>query len=162
MRELETAFQDLCLAAQKGVTFPATTLDRLVVSRDDASGLLRCHGRVQAITQGEIGVPILPYKAWISALLTREVHGANYEGVASTLLRARSKAWVGQGPRVARNVIYSFMHCRRTKARMCRKVMSELALERTEPAEPFEFTTLDLFGPYIVKDAVRCRIKMKV
>ncbi len=162
VRELETAFQDLCLAAQKGVTFPVTTLDRLVVSRDEASGLPRCHGRVQAITQGETGVPLVPYKAWISTLLTREAHGANHEGVAGTLLRVRSKAWVVQGPRVARNVIDSCMHCRKTGAKMCRQVMSDLPLERTEPAAPFEFTTLDLFSPYIVKDAVRRRTKMKV
>lgn len=30
--------------------------------------------------------------------------------------------------------------------------MSEHALERTEPAAPFEFTALDLFDPYIIRD----------
>lgn len=86
VRELEIAFQDLCLAAQKGVMFPVTTLDRLVVIRDKASGLLRCHGRVQAIAQGETGVPLVPYNARISTLLTWEAHDANNEGVAGTLL----------------------------------------------------------------------------
>ncbi|XP_027138459.1 uncharacterized protein LOC113746562 [Larimichthys crocea] len=162
VRELETAFKDLCLAAQKGVIFPVTTLDRLVVSRGEASGLLQCHGRVQTVTPRETGVPLVPYKAWISTLLTREAHEANHEGVAGTLLRVRSKAWVVQGPRIARSVIDSCMRCRKSKARMCRQVMSELPLERTEPAAPFEFTTLDLFGPYVVKDAVKQRTKMKV
>lgn len=37
-------------AAQKGDTFSVTTLNRLIVGRDEASGLLQCHGRVQAIT----------------------------------------------------------------------------------------------------------------
>lgn len=40
--------------------------------------------------------------------------------------------------------------------------MSELPLERTEPAAPFEFTALDLFSPYVVKDTIRRRTKMKV
>ena len=115
VKERKAAFQDLCLAAQEGVTFPVTTLNRLVVSREEVSGLLKCHGRVQAITQGETGVPLVPYNAWISTLLTREAHEANHEGVAGTLLRVRSKAWVVLGPRIARNVIDSCMHCRRPK-----------------------------------------------
>lgn len=28
-------------------------------------------------------------------------------------------------------------------------------VERTRPAAPFEFTTIDLFGPYEVKDEVK-------
>ena len=46
VKKCKDAFQDLCLAAQKGVNFPVTMLNRLVVSRDEAFGLLRCHGRV--------------------------------------------------------------------------------------------------------------------
>lgn len=86
VRELKAAFQDLCLVAQKGVAFPVTTLDRLVVSRDEVSGLLQCHGRVQAIAQGEAGVPLVPCNAWVSTLLPQEAHDANHEGVAGTLL----------------------------------------------------------------------------
>lgn len=40
--------------------------------------------------------------------------------------------------------------------------MSDLPPERVSPANPFEYTTVDLFGPYIVKDEVRKRVKLKV
>lgn len=40
--------------------------------------------------------------------------------------------------------------------------MGDLSLERTEPAAPFEFTTLDLFGPYVIKDEVKKRVGCKV
>ena len=40
--------------------------------------------------------------------------------------------------------------------------MSDLPPERAGPAKPFEFTTLDLFGPYEVKDEVKKRVKLKV
>lgn len=40
--------------------------------------------------------------------------------------------------------------------------MSDLPPERTKPAVSFEFTTLDLFGPYVVRDAVKWRSKLKV
>ncbi|XP_046693704.1 uncharacterized protein LOC124378202 [Silurus meridionalis] len=40
--------------------------------------------------------------------------------------------------------------------------MGDLPHERAGPAAPFEFTTLDLFGPYEVKDEVRKRVRLKV
>ncbi|KAL3056681.1 hypothetical protein OYC64_019209 [Pagothenia borchgrevinki] len=40
--------------------------------------------------------------------------------------------------------------------------MEDLPTERTEPACPFEFTTVDLFGPYHVKDDVKKRTTLKV
>lgn len=40
--------------------------------------------------------------------------------------------------------------------------MSELPQERTTRANPFEYTTLDLFGPFDVRDAVKMRAKKKV
>ncbi len=64
-----------------------------------------------------------------STLITREAHGANHEGVVGTLLHMRSKAWVVQGPRITRNVIDSSVHCRKTKAMMCKQVMGEPILK---------------------------------
>ncbi|KAL2088696.1 hypothetical protein ACEWY4_015595 [Coilia grayii] len=40
--------------------------------------------------------------------------------------------------------------------------MSDLPPERTQRESPFEFTTLDLFGPFEVKDAVKRRTNKKV
>lgn len=40
--------------------------------------------------------------------------------------------------------------------------MGDLPLERTQPARPFEFTTVDLFGLCEVKDTVRKRVRLKV
>ena len=40
--------------------------------------------------------------------------------------------------------------------------MSSLPQERTKRANPFEYTTLDLFGPFKVKDAVKRRTSKKV
>lgn len=36
--------------------------------------------------------------------------------------------------------------------------MADLPLERTKPARPFEFTTVDLFGLYEVMDEVRLKV----
>ncbi|KAJ8346500.1 hypothetical protein SKAU_G00279010 [Synaphobranchus kaupii] len=105
VRELKTALQDLFLATQEGEVFPGTTLDRLVVSKDEVSGLLLCRGRVQTLEGRESGVPLVPYKAWLGTLLAREALRANHEGLAGTLLRMRLKAWVVQGRRVAKRTV---------------------------------------------------------
>ena len=162
VKEREAAFQDLCLAAQAGVSFPTTTLNRLVVSKDNVTGLLLCHGRIQSVAEESPGVPLIPYGERISILLAEEAHNANHEGVAGTLLRMRKKAWVVQAPRIARKVVDACLHCRKKKARFNTQVMGDLPTVRTSPAAPFEYTTLDLFGPYTVRDMVKRRTKKKV
>ena len=87
---------------------------------------------------------------------------ANHEGIAGTLLRMRKKAWVIKGRRIAKQVVDSCVVCRKNRAKQCQQIMSDLPPERTGPALPFEFTTMDLFGPYEVKDEVRKRVKLKV
>ena len=162
VRERKAAFRELCLASQTGVSFPTTTLNRLVVSKDAKSGLLLCQGRVQAVDDEKTGVPLIPYGERIGELLAEDAHAANHEGVAGTLLRMRKKAWVVQGSRVARKIIDACLHCRKRRAQLCSQVMSDLPVERTTPAAPFQYTTLDLFGPYTVRDMIKRRSKMKV
>lgn len=136
-------------------------MDRLVVYKDQGTGLLVCGGRVQSF-KDQAGVPILPYDAWLSTLLAREVHNVGHDGVAGTLLKMRRKAWVIKGRRIAQRVVNGCMFCRKVKARKCHQVMADLPPERTDPAAPFEFTTVDLFGPYQVKDDVKKTVALMV
>ena len=107
VREREDALRHLFLEAQEGRTFPVTAINRLVVYKDEESGLLVCEGRVQIFTEDKSAVPIIPYEAWISMLIAREAHNANHEGVAGKLLRMRKKAWVIKGRRLAKKVVDS-------------------------------------------------------
>ncbi|KAM9764604.1 uncharacterized protein ACNS7B_019486 [Menidia menidia] len=102
VREREDALRHLLLEAQEGGTFPVTALNRLVVYKDEESGLLLCGGRVQIFTEDKSAVPMIPYEAWTSVLIAREAHNANHEGVAGTLLRMRKKAWVIKCRRLAK------------------------------------------------------------
>ncbi|XP_077397336.1 BCAS3 microtubule associated cell migration factor isoform X1 [Festucalex cinctus] len=160
--ERKVAFQDLTIAAQDGVTFQDTTLNRLVVFKDDSNGLLLCGGRVQSWTEEGAAVPLIPFQSWLATLLAREAHEANHEGVAATLLHTRRKAWVIQGRRVVKKVVNECVTCKKQRARLCQQVMSALPLECTNRANPFEYTTLDLFGPFEVRDAVKKRTRKKV
>ncbi|KAJ8006705.1 hypothetical protein DPEC_G00109990 [Dallia pectoralis] len=160
--ECEDSLRDLFLAAQEGATFQDTTLNRLAVYRDGVTGLLVCGGRFQIFNDDETAVPILPYEAWISTLLAHEAHGANHEEIAGTLLRMRKKAWVIKGRRLAKKIVDNCVVCRKARARKCQQIMSDLPSERITPAKPFQYTTVDLFGPYEVKDEVKKRVKLKV
>ncbi|TKS65757.1 hypothetical protein D9C73_028022 [Collichthys lucidus] len=160
--ERQDAFRDLCLAAQAQVTFPSTTTDRLVVYRDMTSGLLVCGGRIQYFKKDGKAVPLLPFDAWIATLWAHEAHSEGHEGVAGTLLRMRRKAWVIRGSRIAQKVVDKCIVCKKARARTCQQVMGDLPEERTRPAAPFEFTAVDLFGPYQVRDDIKKRVTMKV
>lgn len=160
--ERMTAFQNLVLAAQDGVQFHDTTLNRLVVFKDENTGLLLCGGRVQSWNEDRTAVPLIPFQSWLGTLLAREAHESNHEGVAATLLRTRRKTWVVQGRRSVKKVINECLICKKRRARFCQQVMSDLPQERTNRANPFEYTTLDLFGPFEVRDAVKKRVKKKV
>nr|XP_043874409.1 uncharacterized protein LOC122764147 isoform X1 [Solea senegalensis] len=162
VKEHEDALKDLFLAAQEGISFSDTTLSRLAVYKDVNSGLLVCGGRIQTFNEDKTAVPVLPFEAWVSTLLARESHKANHEGVAGTLLRMRKKAWIIKGRRLAKKMVDSCVVCRKNKAKQCQQIMADLPLERTGPASPFEFTTMDLFGPYEVKDEVKKRARLRV
>lgn len=160
--EREDAFRDLCLSAQAEATFPSTTTNRLVVYRDGASGLMACGGRIQHFKEDCLAVPLIPFDAWLGTLLACQSHQEGHEGVAGTLLRMRQKAWVVQGRRLAQKVVNQCVLCKKARARVCQQVMGELPVERSTPALPFQFTSVDLFGPYLVRDDVKRRVSMKV
>lgn len=160
--ERAEAFQDLALAAQVGVKFNDSTLNRLVVYKDKNTGILLCGGRVQSWVEDGRSVPLIPYHSWLATLLTREAHELNHEGVAATLLRTRKKAWIVQGRRTAQKVVNNCVTCRKQKGKMCQQMMSDLPPERSQRANPFAYTTLDLFGPFEIKDAVKKRTGKKV
>lgn len=157
-----TAFKDLALEAQDGVEFRDTTLDRLVVQKEEKTGLLLCGGRIHCWDEDRVAVPLIPCQSWLATLLAREAHEENHEGVASTLLRTRKKAWIMQGRRTVKKVLNNCVTCKKQRAKMCQQVMSDLPQERSKRASPFEYTTLDLFGPFEVKDSVKRRTSKKV
>lgn len=71
---------------------------------------------MQVFKEDQVGVPILPYDAWVSTLLSREAHNETHDGVAGTLLKMRKKAWVRRGRKIGQKVVDGCMVCRKAKA----------------------------------------------
>ncbi|XP_039525732.1 uncharacterized protein LOC120477871 [Pimephales promelas] len=74
----------------------------------------------------------------------------------------RRKAWIIKGRRLAKKSVDCCVTCKKARSKQCQQIMGDLPPERSEPAGPFEFTTLDLFGPYWVKDEIKMRVRLKV
>lgn len=74
----------------------------------------------------------------------------------------RKKAWVIKGWNLAQKVVNSCVTCKKARAKKWQQIMSDLPPEQITPARPFVFTTVDLFGPYEVKDEVRKKVRLKV
>lgn len=74
----------------------------------------------------------------------------------------RKKAWVVRGRIIAQKVVDRSIVCKKAKARTCQQKMGDLPGERSTPAAPFKFTSVELFGPYHVKDDVKKGVTMKV
>ena len=161
-QERAQAFQDLVLAAQDGSQFLDSTLNCLVVYKDENTGILLCGGRIQSWREDGTAVPLIPFHSWVATLLAREAHDENHEGVAATLLRTRRRAWIVQGRRTVKKVVNNCITCHKLKGKMCQQMMSDLPPERSQRANPFDYTTLDLFGPFEIKDAVKKRTGKKV
>lgn len=52
--------------------------------------------------------------------------------------------------------------CKKAKAKTCQQIMGNLPEERLSLAAPCQFMSVDLFGPYQVKDDIKRRVSMKV
>lgn len=103
---------------------------------------------------------MLPFHAWISTLLAREAHNEGHDVVAGT---ADAKESMGhQRKKYCPKVVDKCVVCKKAKAKACQQIMGNLPEERSSPTAPFQFTSVDLFGPYQVKDDVKRRVSMKV
>ena len=65
--------------------------------------------------------------------------------------------WIPRGTQLARKVIRGCFRCKAQNHRTQTQIMAKLPEERLKVARPFQFTALDLFGPFKVKDRAKGR-----
>jgi len=83
-------------------------------------------------------------------------------GVTKTVAKSRRKYWIVRGRRLAEKVRYSCYRCKLIDKKLASQLMAPLPLFRQTIAPVFNVTSIDLFGPFLVKDMVKKRVKMKV
>ena len=120
----------------------------------DENGIIRVGGRVDPclLSYDNTRPVLLPYKHWISTLVTRQAHQYGHSGVAATTAKCRRKYWIIRGHNVSRIVKRQCTFCREFEAKVETQLMADLPSCRLQPyTPPFHHTACDYFGPIKVK-----------
>ena len=106
--------------------------------------------------------PILASNDPLARLWLRKVHFEDHSGVTKTVAKARRKFWILRARRVAQSLKNSCYVCRLLDKHLAMQQMAPLPDSRLAVTPPFHTTSIDLFGPFVVRDMVKKRTKMKV
>ena len=82
--------------------------------------------------------------------------------VDATLFRLRNIAWVLQGRRVVKAIVYQCVICRKARKSHLNQIMGNVPDFRALPSPPFTYCSVDLFGPMLVRGGVNKRTRVKV
>lgn len=122
----------------------------------DSDGILRVGGRIQnAEIPNKIKYPVvLPKKGHVTNLIARYFHDKTlHQGRGMTVNEIRNNGfWIVGCSSVVSSLIMKCVVCRKLRGTLQDQKMSSLPSDRLEPAPPFTYCAVDLFGPFIVKE----------
>ena len=104
---------------------------------------------------------LLPADHKFTKLYIEHVHRIDHAGVEVTLAKMQTKYWVPGARRVIRQVKNQCITCRKLEKKVETQIMGELVPERLQASPAFYHTSLDLFGPFIIRDNVKKRTSSK-
>ena len=85
------------------------------------------------------------------------LHNEDHAGLETTLAKLQSKFWVPRARKIIKFVKTKCIKCRLINKQCLEQRMGPLPEGRLKPSPPFYTTSLDLFGPFLVKDTVKRR-----
>ena len=106
--------------------------------------------------------PILAYNDPIAFLWMKKVHRENHSGVLSTVAKSRRKFWIVKAPRLAAKIRRSCFLCRLIDKMLATQIMAPLPASRQMMSPTFHEISLDLFGPFEIKDVINKRKRKKI
>ena len=132
--------------------------------------MIYTRGRVgEAAMERILGIdklPILSAKSRVAWLLMHRAHtedtGFDHRGVTSTLAKSRTRAWIVNGRRLAKQIRRNCPYCRRKEKKREFQQMSLVKDEQLEPCPPFTNIALDYAGPLVIYGEVNKRTTRKV
>ena len=137
---------------------------RKLVPFTDKSGVKRATGRLRELNlfgYDRRHPVILPGDNIISRLILQEIHEKLFHpGHSRVLAESRMRFWIINGRRIAKSIGYRCIICRRWRGKQLSQIMSDLPAFRIESGvAPFQNSSVDYFGPFLVKYGRRQRIK---
>ena len=101
---------------------------------------------------------LLPADHIVTRMLMQDAHvSGGHRGRDATLARFRSRYWAPHGSKIASSVKNACQLCKLREAKFLEQEMAELPTSRLQPAPPFTFVMLDLFGPFRISGEVQKR-----
>ncbi|CAL4096313.1 unnamed protein product, partial [Meganyctiphanes norvegica] len=88
-------------------------------------------------------------------LYIQSIHCKDHAGIETTLAKLQSRFWVPRARKIIRMIKSKCIKCRKLAKKCEGQVMGPLPDGRLKPSPPFFRTSLDLFGPFFVKDTVK-------
>ena len=102
---------------------------------------------------------LLPAEHALTKLYVRHVHNMDHGGVETTLAKIQTKFWIPGVRRLIKLVRNTCVTCRKVNKQLQGQVMGQIVEERAQPTPAFYHTSVDLFGPFLIRDTVKRRTK---
>jgi hypothetical protein len=122
----------------------------------DENGVIRVGGRIKrANIPRELSHPvILPQHSHITTLVINHYHAKTcHAGANTTLNEIRASGfWIIKGRSAVTSHVWNCVGCRKLRASTVSQKMSDLPVDRLEPAPPFSASGVDMFGPFYIKE----------
>ena len=136
------------------------------VKRDD--GMIVVSGRAgQFLTVGydrDNLVVLMPNHRY-AKLYLKNVHegvlNIDHHGILADLSKSRDKYWIPQAKRILSHIRRNCFKCRLMDKRLEKQIMAPLPLSRLKPEPLWHTTSLDMFGPLQIIDAIKRRVAGK-
>ena len=95
-------------------------------------------------------------------LWMKKVHREDHSGVLRTVAKSRRKFWISKGSRLAEQIRRSCYLCRLIDKMLASQIMAPLPSSRQMISPIFHVISLDLFGPFEIRETVNKRKRKKV
>ena len=106
--------------------------------------------------------PILCEKDPVAYLWMKKVHWEDHSGVTRTVAKSRRKFWITHARKLASRIKHFCFVCRLLDKMLAQQIMAPLPTSRLRMSPTFHEISIDLFGPYEIKDTVKGRSRKKV
>ena len=167
--ELMIAERLILLSAmpETALAFNNNKLDSLLPERDGM--IIVTKGRIGSESLlahlGVSSLPILMPSSRAAFLFMTRAHcgefGMAHKGVAETLARSRSYAWIHKGRDLAKKICSKCPTCIRSRKRLLGQQMARIQPQSLSVCKPWTHVSLDFCGPFQIKGVVNARARMK-
>ena len=104
---------------------------------------------------------LLPTQHHLTKMLMIEAHQQGHLGRDGTVAKFRHQYWTPHADKLAKSVKMSCQECRQRQPQLSQQCMGLLPEARLKASPPFNFTMLDLLGPFLTRGEVNKRTSGK-